>query len=324
MENLFIDRKGTELDVEGLRLLLRVPNEPRPVSLPLRNLRFVALFASVDLSSRVLLALGQADVTLVIVHPRKADDSLVVHAFNHGAVSRRLAQFQLSAQPDRVLAMARLLVRAKLLSYYRVALRCRRQRPDKRRVLTSTLRQLKAAFYAVESASSLDSVRGYEGTAASAWFSAYAELVPPHWQFTGRKRRPPPDPVNAVLSLTYTLVLGEVTRALASAGLDAGVGVLHELAYGRPSLACDLLELLRAEVDAWVMGLMKYQFKPSHFSNPMPGECQMSKEGRALFFPLYQCRARDWQSRCHTLARACVKQLDGMAVQPITEGETHV
>jgi CRISPR-associated protein Cas1 len=310
MDTVFIDRKGTQLDVDAGRLLLRIPDAVQSVSLPLKQLRFVAVSASVTLSSQVLLALSAAEITLVFLHPRKADQSVVVNGFGHGAVERRLQQALVVQDAEACLSLARVLVRGKLVSYYRVAWRCRRRRPDLRRPLSQLLTQLREIIGRLEQASTLDALRGYEGAAAAAWFAVYGRLVPAHWQFAGRKRRPPPDPVNAMLSLTYTLLQGEAVRSLAAHGLDPALGALHEPSYGRASLGCDLVELLRAEVDEWVLELMKHEFRPVHFAQSASGSCLLNKEGRALFFPLFQVRARRWVVRCRQLAWHFVTQVE--------------
>ena len=310
MDTLFVDRKDTQLDIEGGRLLMRVPDEPRPVSLPIRQLRYIALSARVTFSSSVMLGLAAAGVTLVVIHPRKPDDLVVVNSSGHGAVQRRLLQAQVALSGERCLGLARTLVRAKLVSYYRVARRCLRRRPDLRRPIFKLLKQLRDIHRNLDQASSLNALRGYEGAAASAWFAVYVLLLPPHWEFSGRQRRPPPDPVNAVLSLTYTLLHGEAIRALSSHGLDPAIGTLHEPDYGRNSLACDLQELLRAEVDEWVLKLMKETFRPVHFGKSDEKGCLLNKQGRSIFFPLFQVRARSWRIRCRLLAWRFVEQLE--------------
>ncbi len=89
----------------------------------------------------------------------------------------------------------------------------------------------------LDPAASLDEIRGVEGSAAREWFAFMAGLIPDKWGFTGRNRRPPKDPVNALLSLGYTLLLGEVHKAVLARGLDPGIGFLHAPYPGRHSLA---------------------------------------------------------------------------------------
>lgn len=103
------------------------------------------------------------------------------------------------------------------------------------------------------SADSLDSVRGFEGAATAAWFAFYATLLRDPWSFPGRTRRPPTDPVNALLSLGYTWLNTRAVARLEADGYEVYVGGLHAYRPGRPSLACDLIEPLRVPaVDRWV------------------------------------------------------------------------
>ncbi|MCZ7659386.1 MAG: CRISPR-associated endonuclease Cas1 [Xanthobacteraceae bacterium] len=95
-------------------------------------------------------------------------------------------------------------------------------------------------------------LRGREGAAARAFFPAYATAFTPALGFAGRNRRPPRDPVNVCLSLGYTLAHAEALRAAARTGLDPQLGVYHDLAPGRDSLACDLAEPVRPLVDGFV------------------------------------------------------------------------
>jgi CRISPR-associated protein Cas1 len=105
-------------------------------------------------------------------------------------------------------------------------------------------------------ADNLDVLRGVEGSASKAWFDLLGALLRPPWQFTHRQRRPPPDPVNALLSLGYTWLLTRTVARIEAAGLEVALGALHEYRAGRPSLACDLMEPLRVPaVDRWVVGL---------------------------------------------------------------------
>lgn len=110
--------------------------------------------------------------------------------------------------------------------------------------------------------------------AARVWFAIFAELVQPNWTFTQRTRRPPTDPVNAMLSLGYTLLIQRVIARCQAAGLEVAIGALHDIHPGRPSLACDLIEPLRVPcVDRLVINLCRRrQFSPGDFdSDPARG-----------------------------------------------------
>src|SRR5262249_6394669 len=129
------------------------------------------------------------------------------------------------------------------------------------------LQQLQQTAERCREATSLEQLRGLEGAASAAWFSLLGQLLRPPWQFPQRVRRPPTDPVNALLSLGYTWVLTRTVARAEAAGLEVNLGGLHEYRPGRPSLACDLMEPLRVPaVDRWlVQRLNQGEMTPADF-----------------------------------------------------------
>jgi len=111
------------------------------------------------------------------------------------------------------------------------------------------------AEHGLAGAASLDEIRGFEGAATAAYFAGFAStILVDDFEFNGRHRRPPIDPVNALLSLGYTFVLNAVVAAVEIVGLDPHLGTLHNMLANRPSLACDLMEEYRVLlVDALVV-----------------------------------------------------------------------
>jgi CRISPR-associated protein Cas1 len=140
----------------------------------------------------------------------------------------------------------------------------------------------------LEGSAGLNTVRGLEGAAAAAYFAALATVFPPALNFTGRNRRPPRDPVNACLSLGYTLLHFEAVRACHGAGLDPLLGFFHDPAYGRESLACDLIEPLRPRLDAWVWGLFRNRLLRAEQFVTDKGACLLNKSGRQVFYASYE------------------------------------
>ncbi|WP_166368719.1 CRISPR-associated endonuclease Cas1 [Psychromonas sp. SA13A] len=104
------------------------------------------------------------------------------------------------------------------------------------------------------------------------------------WGFTGRIRRPPTDPINALLSLTSVMVDGLYNHSLLIQGLDLGLGFHHQTGYRRQSLICDLKELSRADLEYWVISIfLNKQLTQAHFENNNEG-CRLNKEGQVLFY----------------------------------------
>lgn len=147
----------------------------------------------------------------------------------------------------------------------------------------------------ISEAQSLESLRGIEGIAAAAYFSVANDLLlqqKEQFVFTTRNRRPPLDPVNALLSFTYTLLAHDTAAALESVGLDAYVGFLHRDRPGRASLALDLMEELRPVVaDRFVLTLINTRkVHPEGFSQKENGAVIMSDETRRAVLTAWQSR----------------------------------
>ncbi len=114
----------------------------------------------------------------------------------------------------------------------------------------------------------LERIRGLEGAGTRIYYGVFGRLIKnSQFRFAGRNRRPPLDAVNALLSFVYTLLTNEVLSAIKARGLDPYLGALHEISYGRPSLACDLVEEYRCPLgDRMVLGLINRQaILPSDF-----------------------------------------------------------
>lgn len=140
--------------------------------------------------------------------------------------------------------------------------------------LSAVIRALDRSAGDAMTAPALDSLRGIEGSAARVWFEAFASLIPAPFAFVGRNRRPPRDPVNALLSLGYMLLTHEVHADVQARGLDPRLGFFHALRAGRPALALDLIEPWRAPfVDRLVLTVLRRrQFAPTDFRVEARGE----------------------------------------------------
>jgi CRISPR-associated protein Cas1 len=129
----------------------------------------------------------------------------------------------------------------------------------------------------------LDELRGFEGAATRELFEALRELVPPLFGFQGRNRRPPLDPVNALLSFSYSLLAAHAATTLFRAGLLPWLGLYHDSRGSHPALASDIVEEFRYLVELLVLRLVrKRQVNPADFSAMPDGSVRMSAEARVL------------------------------------------
>ena len=296
MGSLYIDRQGLSLEMRDGALVLRADGE-RLRSVPARLLDRVVLRANTQLSSDTLAALADAGVGVVALGGRGGQRVAHLLGAPAGDARVRIAQCQRVMDETWSAAWSRQIVRAKLRAQARLLLQAQQQRADLRKPLGDGVASLRRVLDRLPLAADRGSVRGLEGAGAAAYFKAYAQLFAPSLEFNGRKRRPPPDPVNACLSLGYTLLQSQAVQACWGAGLDPMVGFLHMPAHGRASLACDLVEPWRARIDAWVwQQFRERELRAEHFGRDGAGACLMGKAARAHFYAaiaplLHRCDA---------------------------------
>lgn len=309
MATLFLDRAELELRVDGKALAV-YENGRRRGTVPLSLVERVVLQGrQTRFESGVLIKLAEAGVSTLFISPRSHRGVALVLGPRHNDAAIRIAQtLHLNDAAFRA-TWARGLVDGKLRRQERVLLDCERQRPDVHRRLVEAREALGDARAKLASRDCLtfDQLRGIEGAAARAYFHGFEVVLPPVLGFHGRNRRPPRDPVNACLSLGYTLLHFDAVHAAHCAGLDPLIGYYHEPAVGRESLACDLIEPLRPLIDRWVWGLFRDRLlEPDHFSRH-DGACLLGKAGRGHFYRQWARFApvhRRWLRRyCNYFAR---------------------
>jgi CRISPR-associated protein Cas1 len=309
MATLLLDRAELEIraDTDALALY---ESGARRGTVPLKLLERVVIQGSrTRLDTGVLLRLAEAGVAVLLLSPRMSRRVAIVLGPAHNDAAVRLAQALRVTDPRHCAAVARGLVASKLRRQRRVLERAQAQRPDARKPLfdaEATLAQIAATLADAGDLES-GSLRGLEGAAARAYFQGLAALFPPALGFCGRNRRPPRDPVNACLSLAYTLLHFDAVRAAHAAGLDPLLGFYHRPAFGRESLASDLIEPLRPAADEWVWHMLRERtLREDHFST-QKGACLLGKAGRGIFYAAWERfapSARRWlRARAALLAR---------------------
>lgn len=305
MTTLYVDQRDAELSHDAGSIRVRCP-DGRVQRLPLAQAERVVVGCEARLSVGLLRQLSAARVPLFVTAGRSRGEAALLWP-QGGDARRRLAQYALVSRPAEALALACTCVRLRVGGQLRLLRRARARRPDLRYPLGRALRLLAAVRQRLRTTADLPALRGLEGVAARIYFGAYARLVPPALGFAGRRRRPPPDPVNAALSLGYSLLFGRALECVHAAGLDAALGVLHEPSHNRPSAACDLMESERHAVEWCVHRLFaEAQLRDHHFGRTGDA-CLLVKEGRAPFFsaiePALKQAQRRMRARLHRLLR---------------------
>lgn len=306
MSTLVLDKPDLEVRSDGSALALYEGGERRG-TVPLALLERVVLLGSqIRLDSGVLARLGEAGVALLVVGRRGGQKLSLALGPRHNDAAVRLGQSAAALDGGACIAFGRDLVAAKLHAQSRTLTTMLAVRADCRKPLTDALETLAGIAAGIGQAASIETLRGAEGAGAAAHFRAMTNVFAPSLAFTGRNRRPPRDPVNAALSLGYTLLHFDAVRACHMAGIDPLIGLYHAPAFGRESMACDLIEPLRPHLDRWTWDEFRSRtLREDHFAASASG-CQLQKAGRARFYADYETAARPWRRwlrrRCAQLA----------------------
>lgn len=288
---LYIDHRLARIGKDRGTLLLRLPDSP-PRRIPLKGLDRLIINGSAEIDAAALNLLWEAKISLLCLTGRRGDAGARFHGGVHNDASLRLAQYRAWQDATTRIEMAQDLVRFRFRIMRNAARTMSSDRRSGSRLLEPAVIAIRAAEQTIASAHDLNTLRGIEGSVAAAWFAAYARLFPPSLGFTNRRRRPPPDPVNAALSLGYTIATSEAARAAVRAGLDPAIGLLHGLAHGREALALDLVEPARPLVDVFVHHLFHERLlEARNFTADDRGGVVLGKAGRRTFYEAWETQA---------------------------------
>ena len=323
MSSLYVDRRDVHLQHDAGAIAF-YENGQRSATVPLAPLTRVILRGKVTLEAGLLGHLGEQGVGLLFLSGRQGRPSLLLGRA-HNDASRRVAHTRQSLDAGFCLRYARQLIHGKIEHQVQWFEELRSHCPQARYPLTQALRQLREQQGRLAQAAQLESLRGLEGAAAASYFAGLRAVVPASLGFNERNRRPPRDPFNALLSLTYTLVMAETAMALHTAGYDPCIGYYHQLSHARESLACDLLEPLRPLADRLCLRLVAQQTLTAEHFSTTDGGCLLGKAGRARYYAAYEENAtplrRAIAAEVKTLARLVSPELPEPALQRPEQGE---
>ncbi|MER3410700.1 MAG: CRISPR-associated protein Cas1 [Thermoleophilia bacterium] len=288
---IYVMEQGASIGRQGERLVVRTP-AGREASARLIDVSQVSVYGNVQISSQALRALAERDVP--ILHHTYGGWLVAVTS---GVLGRnadlRDEQYRAASDAPRALRIARAFVGGKIKNQRTLL---RRNHPAAPRGALSEMARL---IRLAQQASSVDRLLGIEGIAARVYFEHFGQMLrrPMGFDASGRQKRPPPDPVNALLSFAYGLLLKETIAALVAVGLDPYRGLYHQLRVGRPSLALDLMEEFRPLIaDSVVLSLVNNRvLADSDFVRRGPA-CGLRAEGRRR-------TVRAFEARMDTLVR---------------------
>jgi CRISPR-associated protein Cas1 len=299
LNTLYATTEGASLRKDGENLVAEIDGAERG-RVPFHMLGAVVVFGGIFISPPLIGALARAGITLVLLDRHGRFEARVEGPVSGNVLLRR-AQYRASEQPDEIV---RSIVVGKIANQRTVLQRALRDHgeemaADRRVAVGSAISQLDRILRRVTSMNEgVETMRGAEGEAAYSYFAVFGDLIraaDPDIRFTGRSRRPPLDPVNALLSFLYTLLTHDCRSAAESVGLDPAVGFLHRDRPGRPSLALDLMEELRPIfADRLALSLInRRQLRTGDFEKREGGAVLLSDAGRKIVISAWQERKKE-------------------------------
>ncbi|GMV49237.1 MAG: CRISPR-associated protein Cas1 [Nitrospira sp. OLB3] len=298
LNTLYITTEGAYVRVDHDTLKIEVEKETK-LQVPLHHIGGVVCFGDVMMSPTAMARCAE-DGRFVVLLDRNGQFKARVEGPVSGNVLLRCAQHAAMSNAEQTFAIARNIVAGKIQNTRQVVLRGAREADDAADAasLKTTAETLGNALGRLPSCDDLDVLRGIEGESARAYFGTFDRMVKqdrPTFTLDGRNRRPPRDPVNALLSFLYALLMNDCVAALEGVGLDPQMGFLHALRPGRAALALDLMEELRSPfADRLALTLInRRQVTADQFHARPGGAVHLEDAARKAVIVAYQKRKQE-------------------------------
>ena len=282
MSTLYLTEQGSKLKREGRRLVVEKEGE-KLLDVPIFKIDSVLIFGNVQISTQALRLFLENGVETAFLNlsgqlkgklsPLKAKN-----------VYLRMAQYKLAQDEDFKVGLARKIVSTKITNCISILRKHKYNHPHPQ--FDTAIMKLRKYQSILDRKTKANTILGIEGCSAVEYFKALCLVFRKDLQFNGRNRRPPRDPVNALLSYGYVLVGNRILSLLEAVGFDPYIGFLHQIDYGRPSLALDILEEFRGPlVDRLVINLANRGIlKNEDFEKREDGGVYLKRDGQKVFF----------------------------------------
>jgi len=265
------------------------------LKLPIHSISNIFCFGQITVSPALMAHCAKNNVNLAYFDLFGRYQARI-QGWQSGNVLLRRAQYRRSDNDP--IEIARVMVAAKIQNY-RSLLQRQIRNYGENEAVQLVIKTLKFSIEQVKNSTLLDSIRGFEGDAAAQYFSVFQHLIKLSLQksftFNGRNKRPPKDPINAMLSLLYSVIGQDISGALQAVGLDPQIGFLHADRPGRDSLAQDVIEEFRAYLgDRLVLSLInRQQIKVTDFETESSGAVRLKDNARKVLFSALQKRKQE-------------------------------
>lgn len=296
---LYLQEQGARIGKSSEHLIVTLQHQELN-RIPLAGVRQVVLFGHVQISTQALETLMQKEVPVVFLTRYGRFIGAMMPAPSKN-IMLRVNQYHAFADGEKALALAKAATKAKIANQRTLLMRSLRARSQDdeeapRGSDDPAAVEMARMLGRIDAAPDTESLLGFEGQAASAYFGAFGRMLHgtapgTNFDFRARNRRPPRDPVNALLSFGYAMLAKDTFSAVLTVGFDPYLGFYHGGKHGRPSLALDLMEEFRAVIaDSVVLTLINNAMLTTADFVEWGGACQLTDAGRRVFFEVYEQR----------------------------------
>src|SRR3989304_386975 len=298
LNTLYVMTQGAYLPLDHETVKVEVEGKTR-LQVPMHHLGAIFTIGNVMMSPFLMHHCTENGKAVVFLDMNGQFVARVVGKTTRNVLLRQ-AQYEPSRDTQKAASIARNILAAKLQNSRQILLRGDRETDNTE--IESGLRHaaeaLSHAIHELKKSGNIDEIRGFEGASANTYFQVFDTMVKENretFTMSGRTRRPPRDPVNALLSFLYTLLLNDCVSAAEGVGMDSQMGFLHVLRPGRPSLGLDLMEEFRSLLaDRLALTLInRKQITAKDFETRTGGATLLNDEGRKTVVVAYQKRKQD-------------------------------
>ncbi|UYM15642.1 CRISPR-associated endonuclease Cas1 [Endozoicomonas euniceicola] len=311
MAHLIINERVKSLECQAQALLIRKEQQP-PLTIPLRRLDTLVLLHSVSIPSRLISTAQEMGIALVYINTHRLSRSFTIAPPGSNLAQRKLRQLLLLNQTHQRTELVRYWINVKMNRMLKAVDGCMQRRPEFRKPLFDAHQQIMTCRQALNNQQTIDQLRGLEGRAQHSWFRAFRCLVPASLGFQKRQRRPAKDPVNALLSLTYTRVYLLVWEVILASGLDPSVGFYHKSTPSRQALACDVMEPVRPLAELFVMQRFNQRMLRAHDFVLSGQGCFLKPEALQRFQSEFEQESRSWKRLLRIYANTLIKRMEAV------------
>ncbi len=293
---LYILTENSYLSKQGETICVHVGGAEK-IRVPVHTLESILCFGDTTVSTPLIAFCGEKSIGLAFYSDQGRFYGRIEGPVR-GNVLLRTKQYS-ATRTEQALLLAKNFVATKIANERNVLLRSARDsnNPETVSILKRAAQDIACLSSQLKTAENLDQVRGIEGIAANRYFAVFNHMIKANkedFTFQKRSKRPPLDRVNSLLSFLYMLLSNDVRSALEGVGLDPAVGFLHALRPGRPSLALDLMEELRAPLcDRLALSLINLKQVQANGFELTPTAVRMTEETRKIIISAWQKRKKE-------------------------------